>query len=320
MAEEPYDSLFTTDFDAWVKAEVARQDEIVKTPQVATTAKGPVEYARIGEGPVILAIHGGPGGYDQGLLLFEWVTKAGFSLIAPSRPGYLGTPLSSGKSPAEQADLYAALLDTLGIDKVAVICGSAGGPSGYEFAIRYPKRVTALVAIDAVVSQYFVPANAGPVAQALFLSGPGEKLISYFTKHYPKQSMHEFLQQESVLRPEQIDAQVDAGIKDPLQVRLLLRFSRSMSEYPKRRAGVDNDLDGLSKLDDLPVGKIQCPVFIIHGTHDGDVLFYHGVYAWENIPDARKMWVREGSHLCAWISPQVNEIHEKIVEFLKSHA
>lgn len=319
MAEEPYDALFATDFDAWVKAEVARQDEIVKSPLIATTAKGPVEYARIGEGPVILAIHGGPGGYDQGLLLFEWVTKSGFSLIAPSRPGYLGTPVSSGKSPAEQADLYAALLDTLGIDKVAVVCGSAGGPSGYEFAIRHPERVTALVAADAVVSQYFVPANAGPVAQALFLSGPGEKLISYFTKHYPKQSMQEFLRQESVLRPEQIDFQVEAALKDPLQVRLLLRFSRSMSEYPKRRAGVDNDLDGLSKLDDLPVGKITCPVFIIHGTHDGDVLFYHGVYAWENIPNVEKMWVREGSHLCAWISPQVRDIHARIVSFLKSH-
>lgn len=319
MAEEPYDSLFTTDFNAWVKAEVAHQDEMVANPHIAETAKGAIEYARIGEGPVVLAIHGGPGGYDQGLLLFEWVTKFGFSLIAPSRPGYLGTPVTSGKSPAEQADLYAALLDTLGIDKVAIICGSAGGASSYEFAIRYPKRITALVAADAVVSKYLMPANAGPVAQTLFLSGPGERLINYFTKHYPKQSMHEFLQQESMLRPEQIDLQVEAALKDPLQIRLLLRFSRSMSEYPKRKAGVDNDLDGLSKLDDLPVEKIQCPVLVIHGTHDSDVLFYHGVYAWENIPGAEKMWVREGSHLCAWISPQVHGIHAKILSFLQQH-
>ncbi|MCK9630849.1 MAG: alpha/beta hydrolase [Methanoregula sp.] len=320
MTEEPYDSMFTSDFAGWVRAEVARQDELVALGKVAMTAKGPVEYARIGEGPVVLAVHGGPGGFDQGLLLFEWVTKAGFSLIAPSRPGYLGTPVSSGKSPAEQADLYAALLDTLGIDKVAIICGSAGGASSYEFAIRYPERVTALVAADAVVSQYLMPANAGPVAQALFLSGPGEQLVSYFTKHFPKQTMHEFLQQESVLRPEQIDTQVEAALKDPHQVRLLLRFSRSLSEYSKRSAGVDNDIDGLAKLNDLPVDKIRCPVFIIHGTHDSDVLLYHGVYAWENIPGAEKLWVREGSHLCAWISPQVHETQAKILSFLKQHA
>jgi pimeloyl-ACP methyl ester carboxylesterase len=319
MADEPYDSLFASDFPGWVRAEVARQEELVAQKQIVTTAKGPVEYARIGEGPVVLTIHGGPGGYDQGIMLFEWLANAGFTLLAPSRPGYLGTPLTSGKSPAEQADLYAALLDTLGIDKVALVFGSAGGASGYEFAIRYPERVTALVAADAVVSKYLMPANAGPVTQAIFLSGPGEQLISYFSKHFPRQTLHEFLQQESLLRPEQIDVQVGAALKDPGQVRLLLRFARSMSEYSKRKAGVDNDLEGLALIPDLPVDKIRCPALVIHGTHDSDVLFYHGVYAWENIPGAEKLWVREGSHLCVWISPQSPEVHERVIAFLKSH-
>ena len=93
-----------------------------------------------------------------------------------------------------------------------------------------------------------------------------------------------------------------------------------MSEYPKRRAGVDNDLKGLANLDDLPVGKIQCPALIIHGTHDSDIILYHGVYAYENIPNAEKLWVREGSHLCAGISPQVHEIQATILSFLKQHA
>jgi pimeloyl-ACP methyl ester carboxylesterase len=319
MPEETYDALFTSDFSQWVRAEVAHQDKLVATSQVVTTAKGPVEYARIGEGPDVLCIHGGPGGYDQGILLFEWLAEAGFSIIAPSRPGYLGTPLSSGKSPAAQADLYAALLDKLGIDKVALIFGSAGGASGYEFAIRHPNRVSALVAADAVVSQYLMPANAGPVAQALFLSGPGERLVSYFSKHFPSQTLHEFLQQESLLRPEQIDVQASAALKDPLQIRLLLRFARSMSEYPRRKAGVENDMESFARLSDLQVDKIRCPSLIIHGTHDSDVLFYHGVYAWENIPNAEKLWVREGSHLCVWISPQVEKVHDRIIMFLQSH-
>jgi pimeloyl-ACP methyl ester carboxylesterase len=319
MAEEPYDTLFATDFSRWVRAEVARQDELVAHKQVVTTAKGPVEYARIGEGPVVLAIHGGPGGYDQGILLFEWLARTGFTILAPSRPGYLGTPLSSGKSPADQADLYAALLDTLGIDNVMLVFASAGGASGYEFAIRYPERVTALVAADAVVSKYLMPANAGPVVQALFLSGPGEQLISYFSKHFPRQTLHEFLSQESLLRPEQIDRQIESALKDPHQMRLLLRFSRSMSEYSQRKAGVDNDMEGLALLPDLPVETIRSPSLIIHGTHDSDVLFYHGVYARENIPNAEKLWVREGSHLCAWISPQSRDVQARIIAFLQQH-
>lgn len=32
---------------------------------VVQTAKGPIEYAEIGHGPVVLMIHGDPGGYDQ---------------------------------------------------------------------------------------------------------------------------------------------------------------------------------------------------------------------------------------------------------------
>jgi pimeloyl-ACP methyl ester carboxylesterase len=117
--------------------------------------------------------------------------------------------------------LYAALLDTLGIDKVVLVFASAGGASGYKFAIRYPKRVTTLVAADAVVSKYLMPADAGSVVQALFLSGPGE--LSYFSKHFPKQTLHEFLQQESLLRPEQLDTQIVAALMDPHQVGLLLR-------------------------------------------------------------------------------------------------
>jgi pimeloyl-ACP methyl ester carboxylesterase len=72
-----------------------------------------------------------------------------------------------------------------------------------------------------------------------------------------------------------------------------------MSEYSQRKAGVDNDREGLALIPDLPVEKIRCPELIIHGTHASDVLLYHGVCSWENIPDAEKLWVREGSHLCA---------------------
>jgi len=32
-------------------------------------------------------------------------------VIAPARPGYLGTPLSTGRTPREKADAMVALLD-----------------------------------------------------------------------------------------------------------------------------------------------------------------------------------------------------------------
>ena len=98
---------------------------------VVQTTKGPIEYAEIGHGRPILIVHGDPGGYDQvyQILKLQHAENGAFRYIVPSRPGYLRTPLSVGKTPREQAEAFAALLDVLKIDKVAVIGGSGGGPS-----------------------------------------------------------------------------------------------------------------------------------------------------------------------------------------------
>lgn len=52
----------------------------------------------------------------------------------------------------------------------------------------------------------------------------------------------------------------------------------------------------------IEVKKIKTPSLIIHGTHDADVKFYDGVYAYENIAGAKRYWIEEGSHLSFWLS------------------
>jgi pimeloyl-ACP methyl ester carboxylesterase len=117
--------------------------------QIATTSRGEVEYAATGQEVPVLKIHGSPGGYDHSIAGARARPDdiVGFRIIAPSRPGYLRTPLSSGRTPAEQADLYAALLDTLKIDRVIVSGVSGGGPSALQFAIRHPDRTIGLILI-----------------------------------------------------------------------------------------------------------------------------------------------------------------------------
>jgi hypothetical protein len=53
-----------------------------------------------------------------------------YRALTCSRPGYLNTPLASGRGLAEQADLFAALLDALAIERVSVVTVSAGGTPG----------------------------------------------------------------------------------------------------------------------------------------------------------------------------------------------
>src|SRR5262249_36370754 len=71
--------------------------------------------------------------------------QAGVRTIAVSRPGYLRTPLSSGATFEQQADLFAALLDKLKIKRVVVLASSGGGYPGLQFALRHPDRCIALV-------------------------------------------------------------------------------------------------------------------------------------------------------------------------------
>ena len=68
-----------------------------------------------GAGDPILYFHGT--GLDGGsMLAFEIpLVESGFRLIIPNRPGYGNTPLSSGRSMSDCADLAASLLDALGI-------------------------------------------------------------------------------------------------------------------------------------------------------------------------------------------------------------
>ena len=77
--------------------------ESVAASEVVETARGPVEYARRGEAPYVVIFHGTPGGHHASFL-GEPLEMAGVGTITPSRPGYLRTPLETGRTFEEQAD------------------------------------------------------------------------------------------------------------------------------------------------------------------------------------------------------------------------
>jgi len=103
----------------------AAKERVMSGSQIIETRCGPIEYATMGEGLPMLVVHGAGGGYDQGLWIARDNVGEGFRIIAPSRFGYLRTPLPLDASPAAQADAHACLLDALNISKVAVLGVSA---------------------------------------------------------------------------------------------------------------------------------------------------------------------------------------------------
>ena len=136
--------------ERWYEERVAA---LLAGSTLAWTERGPVEYATAGEGAPLLVAHGTPGGYDQALVIADLLAGLRVRVVAPSRPGYLRTPLMAGRTFEEQADLFAALLDHLGLDRVILLGASGGGPSAVQFALRYPARVTCLVLWEAVTAR-----------------------------------------------------------------------------------------------------------------------------------------------------------------------
>lgn len=293
--------------------------ELESRSEVAETSVGPVEYAVAGHGPPILAIHGGPGGFDQSLGVYDMFVDAGFQIICPSRPGYLRTPISVGRTYESQARAMAALLDEIGVEKVSVVGGSAGGPPTYEFARLFPERTTSLVAIDALCMTYNMPDQAGKIQQAIYLSDTGMALTLWMTRHMPHSAVKGIIATEGLLDKEQVKERVSQIIEDDRKVRWCYELFQSMYPYSARKDGVDNDLEQGRNLDRLPLNQIKVPALIIHGDADADVGISHGRYAAESIEEAEHIWVEGGTHLCFWVSDEAYEVQRKAFQFIRDH-
>jgi len=125
----------------------------------------------IGNGEPALIIHGAGGGFDQAIDTAGVLAVRGYQLIAPSRFGYLGSPLPADLVTTMQADAYAELLDRLGVSRAFVIAMSAGAWSAMQFAIRHQQRCRALVLL--VPANYLparVPNHGGALCRAIIAS------------------------------------------------------------------------------------------------------------------------------------------------------
>lgn len=77
---------FTKDIAA-ARARVAQGSTVIDIPY------GPIEYQTAGTGPVLLAVHGSGGGFDQDMAFAAPLVSQGIRVGAMSRFGYLRTPM-----------------------------------------------------------------------------------------------------------------------------------------------------------------------------------------------------------------------------------
>lgn len=292
-----------------------------RNSKVAITSAGEIEYALKGSGPVILMLHGGPGGYDQSLLDMEMWINEGFSLLAISRPGYLRTPLSIGETFEQQADAIDALLSALEITEVAIIGASAGGPPAIHFALRYPDRVKALVLMAAVSKQYTVDESQtrsllGRIFLSGFMADIGVWIFDIVTRRWPALSMKESFKETVNLEPEKMNTYIKQVMLNPEQVSWYKRFIQTTCPLTSRLAGLNNDLKQLQRVSFSNLKDIRNPTLVIHGTVDKDVSFSNAEFSVSSIPNAKLYRLENVGHV-VWLGEHVSQMNSELVNFVK---
>jgi pimeloyl-ACP methyl ester carboxylesterase len=277
--------------------------------RLAATRCGPIEYAEAGEGPPVLIVHGAGGGFDQGLELGEGLARAGFRVIAPSRFGYLRTPLPADASAKAQADAHACLLDALGVSRAAVMGVSAGGPSALQLALRFPARTTALVLL--VPASYAprtspTPARASRATMFLFDTALRSDFLFWAGSHVAQRV---FIRSILGTPPELL-----ANAPPEEQARLQTVLDHILPVSP-RRLGLLNDAQVVSSLERPDLEKITAPTLAISTADDGYGTFRSARYAAEHIPNARFVGYPSGGHM---LVGRGAEVGAAIIAFLRA--
>lgn len=288
---------------------------------VIDTNVGQVEYTLVGNGPVIVSVHGALGGYDQGLYAISEYADLGFSILSLSRPGYLKTPLSTGKSFEAQADAIAALLDALNIQKVAMVGSSAGGPAALHFASKYPDRIWALCLICAVSQQYFPEESRGIKVLKRVLGSQTSLdfsawLFDLLTRHRPSYSLKQMFSENAALDSKQIRNSVRYVMSNPSQVEWYKGFVRTACPLSPRKTGHDNDFEQLEQVKIPEIDRILAPTIIIHGSIDRVVPISHAEFVVASISTSEFYRLEDIGHI-VWFGPHVDQMNTDMLEFFR---
>ncbi len=306
---------------AWFTSWRADKDAVLQAAsEVADTSAGKVEFLTRGDGPSVLVFHGAPGGYDQAALLGAALEDSGFQVIAPSRPGYLHTPLASGILPEQQADAMAALLNTIGSPSVAVMGVSSGAPAAIEFVLRHPDRVWALVLVSAITKRTdHKSVDPGAVVLKRLTGDVGSWVCVEMAERDPRRMLDLALASEGLRDPAQRGQMAAAVLGNRAQLEWFQSFLGTFAPLAPRETGTRNDILQNRNLNNFPFDRIQAPVLMVHGTLDPFFPYGDAVAAAGRMPGATLVTVEGAGHLTQ-LGPQAPEVQKRITEFLRQYS
>jgi 2-hydroxy-6-oxonona-2,4-dienedioate hydrolase len=275
---------------------------------LAATHCGPSEYQEAGTGVPLLMVHGSGGGHDQGMAFARSLARQGVRVIAISRFGYLRTPMPPDASPAAQADAHVCLLDALGIRRVAVLGGSAGGPSAMQMAIRHPDRVSALVLLVPLAYKPGALADSAPpispMVEKIMMRLIGSDFLFWTGTQVARNALIKLV---LATPPERVAA---ASPQERARVNAMLDNILPVSA---RAAGLRSDSVLGKGIPRYALEAIRAPTLVISARDDGYGTYAGAQYTASQIAGAKFVGFNEGGH--TWVGHDA-EVQLEILKLL----
>jgi pimeloyl-ACP methyl ester carboxylesterase len=316
----------TSGFERWLCKSTKKLDS---TGKVVQTSIGPVQYVLKGHGPVVISIHGGFGGWDQGLLIASNLIDEGFSVLAISRPGYLGSaipplPPTVEFNAAEQAAVIISVLDALGISQVAALGFSAGAPVAFALAQQYPNRVSAVV-LESI--------GASPSEDSFFYSVLGAFLslpvfpdyLSYIlhlsTKYDFYSTAKEVLGLDTTLTGAALNERIRYVTHHRNQSIFLRKMINASIPITPRLPGILNDFLGINYwTTTFNSSGYVTPTIIVQSINDSNGYYPTAQAVQKQLPPGTQLvTVQESGHII-WLGPQTKSWESQVTSFLKTHS
>jgi pimeloyl-ACP methyl ester carboxylesterase len=244
-----------------------------RTVTVAGVGPVPVGYTERGEGRPFLLLHGGAGPQSVTGFAELLADSEPAHVIVPTHPGFGGTARPEGLDSMKGiAELYAGLLDDLGLAGVTVVGNSIGGWIAAELALHASERIAAT--------------GSSPVGGVVLVDAAGLQIDAYPVPDFFTLTMDQ-VADLSYFDPDAFRIDV-ASL--PEQQRAMMAANRAALQTYSGAAMADPGLLGR-------LAGVALPTLVVWGAADRIIPVEHGHAYAAAIPGAAFHLISDAGHL-----------------------
>ena len=223
---------------------------------------------------------------------------AGARIVAVDRPGIGLSSRQPNRRLTDWPGDVEVLIDHLGLDRVAIVAWSGGGPYALATAWQIPDRISAVGVISCPAPLSGVPGVGGYT----YRRHRAMSTAAHYAPWVLAVAMWHFSRQQKADPAKQLDAAIAGMVEadreilgDPRLRAVMIANAAEM--YRQGNGGIYDEALCMARPWGFPLADVTVPVRIWHGAKDQAVPVGMGKYLARNVPTAiATFYPREGHH------------------------